>query len=117
MKRSTLPRRKWLEIVRNDRVRYMTELSRYQFQWRALNLIDARPLGGVEKKGADRGIDGRITFTVGPKGEMGQALVSVKSGHVNSSMIRDLKPSSKTPEEQRMIDILSRCVGELMGTN
>jgi DNA modification methylase len=65
--------------------------ARYQFQWWALNLIDARPLGGTEKKGADRGIDGRITFTVGAKGEMGQALVSVKSGGVNSSMIRDLK--------------------------
>jgi site-specific DNA-methyltransferase (adenine-specific) len=65
--------------------------GRYQFQWWALNLIDARPLGGIEKKGADRGIDGRITFTVGGKGEMGQALVSVKSGKVNSAMIRDLK--------------------------
>lgn len=65
--------------------------GRYQFQWWALNLIDARPLGGGEKKGADRGIDGRITFTIGPKGEMGQALVSVKSGKVNSSMVRDLK--------------------------
>jgi site-specific DNA-methyltransferase (adenine-specific) len=65
--------------------------GRYQFQWWALNKVDARPLGGTEKKGADRGIDGRITFTVGPKGEMGQALVSVKSGGVNSSMIRDLK--------------------------
>jgi DNA modification methylase len=65
--------------------------GRYQFQWWALNLIDARPLGGTEKKGADRGIDGRITFTVGAKGEMGQAVVSVKSGGVNSSMIRDLK--------------------------
>lgn len=65
--------------------------GRYQFQWWALNLIDARPLGGTEKKGADRGIDGRITFTIGGKGEMGQALVSVKSGHVGSSMIRDLK--------------------------
>ena len=54
-------------------------------------MIDARPIGGTEKKGADRGIDGRITFTVGGKGEMGQALVSVKSGGVNSSMIRDLK--------------------------
>ena len=65
--------------------------GRYQFQWWALNLIDARPLGGTEKKGADRGIDGRITFTVGGKGEMGQALVSVKSGNVNSGMVRDLK--------------------------
>jgi site-specific DNA-methyltransferase (adenine-specific) len=65
--------------------------GRYQFQWWALNLIDARPLGGSEKKGADRGIDGRLTFTIGPKGEMGQALVSVKSGKVNSAMVRDLK--------------------------
>jgi len=65
--------------------------GRYQFQWWALNLIDARPLGGTEKKGSDRGIDGRVTFTIGPKGEMGQALVSVKSGHVNSAMVRDLK--------------------------
>ncbi|MBA3688732.1 MAG: restriction endonuclease [Chloroflexi bacterium] len=65
--------------------------GRYQFQWWALNLIDARPLGGTEKKGADRGIDGRITFTTGGKGEMGQALVSVKSGKVNSGMIRDLR--------------------------
>jgi site-specific DNA-methyltransferase (adenine-specific) len=65
--------------------------GRYQFQWWALNLIDARPLGGTEKKGSDRGIDGRITFTVGANGEMGQALVSVKSGHVNSAMVRDLK--------------------------
>jgi len=65
--------------------------GRYQFQWWALNQIDARPLGNIEKKGADRGIDGRITFTTGGKGEMGQALVSVKSGGVNSSMIRDLK--------------------------
>ena len=39
----------------------------------------------TEKKGADRGIDGRITFTTGPKGEMGQALVCVKSGHVNAA--------------------------------
>ena len=65
--------------------------GRYQFQWWSLNLIDARPLGGTERKGADRGIDGRVTFTIGPKGEMGQALVSVKSGKVNSSMVRDLK--------------------------
>jgi DNA modification methylase len=67
------------------------EDGRYQFQWWALNLIDARPIGGTEKKGADRGIDGRITFTTGPKGEMGQALVSVKSGHVSRGMISELK--------------------------
>ncbi len=64
--------------------------GRYQFQWWALALVDAQPLGGVEKKGADRGIDGIITFT-DKHGELQSVLVSVKSGHVNSSMVRDLK--------------------------
>lgn len=64
--------------------------GRYQFQWWALNLVDAKPLGGVEKKGSDRGIDGMITFTDLNR-ELHTVLVSVKSGHVNSGMIRDLK--------------------------
>jgi len=64
--------------------------GRYQFQWWALNLVDAKPLGGVEKKGADRGIDGLITFTDLNR-ELHSVLVSVKSGHVNSAMVRDLK--------------------------
>jgi DNA modification methylase len=65
--------------------------GQYQFQWWALDLIGAQPLGGLQKKGADRGIDGVISFSTGPRGEMGRALVSVKSGSVNSSQIRDLK--------------------------
>jgi site-specific DNA-methyltransferase (adenine-specific) len=64
--------------------------GRYQFQWWALGLVDAKPLGGVQKKGADRGIDGKITFT-DEHGRLEQVLVSVKSGHVDSSQIRDLK--------------------------
>jgi site-specific DNA-methyltransferase (adenine-specific) len=65
--------------------------GQYQFQWWALDLIGAQPLGAVQKKGADRGIDGAISFSTGPRGEMGRALVSVKSGSVNSSQVRDLK--------------------------
>jgi site-specific DNA-methyltransferase (adenine-specific) len=65
--------------------------GQYQFQWWALDLIGAQPLGAVQKKGADRGIDGVISFSTGPRGEVGRALVSVKSGSVNSSQIRDLK--------------------------
>jgi DNA modification methylase len=64
--------------------------GRYQFQWWALALVDAQPIGGKEKKGSDRGIDGRITFT-GEANKLEQILVSVKSGHVNSAMVRDLK--------------------------
>jgi len=64
--------------------------GRYQFQWWALALVDAQPVGGTQKKGADQGIDGTITFT-DKNNELERVLVSVKSGHVTSSMIRDLK--------------------------
>ncbi|MDQ2943481.1 MAG: site-specific DNA-methyltransferase, partial [Candidatus Dormibacteraeota bacterium] len=37
--------------------------GRYEFQWWALSLVDARPLGEERKKGADRGIDGVLTFS------------------------------------------------------
>ena len=64
--------------------------DKYQFQWWALDRLGAQPVSG-KKKGADKGIDGVISFSTGPRGEVGRALVSVKSGGVNSSMIRDLK--------------------------
>jgi len=70
--------------------------DRYQFQWWALSLIRARPLGGQEgskegKKGSDKGIDGVIAFIDDTTGKAKRVLVQVKSGHVNSSHIRDLK--------------------------
>lgn len=64
--------------------------GRYQFQWWALGLVDAKPLGGVEKKGADKGIDGKITFT-DANGALLTVLVSVKSGHVGRAMIGELR--------------------------
>ncbi len=65
--------------------------DRYEFQYWALSLVDAQPLGGVRKKGADGGIDGKITFSdVG--GTVREVLVSVKSNAVvNVGMVRDLK--------------------------
>lgn len=70
--------------------------DRYQFQWWALSLVRARPLGGQEgsktgKKGSDKGIDGVITFIDDASGKPKQVLVQVKSGHVKSGDIRDLK--------------------------
>lgn len=69
--------------------------NRYQFQWWALSLVGAKPLGGEQdsktgKKGKDRGIDGVINF-VEAKGKPKRVLVQVKSGHVNSGLIRDLR--------------------------
>ncbi len=63
---------------------------RYQFQWWALDLVGATPRGSVEKKGADRGVDGVITFT-GAGGKPETCIVSVKSGNVNRAMIAQLK--------------------------
>ncbi|MFN8456079.1 MAG: hypothetical protein U0401_15665 [Anaerolineae bacterium] len=43
--------------------RQLAQDDRYQFQWWALSLVKAKPLGGDDKsgkKGADRGIDGVI---------------------------------------------------------
>jgi site-specific DNA-methyltransferase (adenine-specific) len=69
--------------------------DRYQFQWWALSLVRARPLGGesgskVGKKGSDKGIDGVINFIDDATGKPKRTLVQVKSGKVKSGDIRDL---------------------------
>ena len=64
--------------------------DRYQFQWWALGLIGARPLG-EKKKGADKGIDGVIHFIDEPSGKPKRVVVQVKSGHVRVNAVRELK--------------------------
>jgi site-specific DNA-methyltransferase (adenine-specific) len=62
----------------------------YQFQWWALGLAGARPI--EQKKGADRGIDGRLYFHDEPRGgKTKQIIFSVKAGHVQSAYVRDLR--------------------------
>ena len=56
----------------------------------------ARPTGGAKgskrrKKGADRGIDGVITFIDEVDGNPKRILIQVKSGTVHSSIVRDLR--------------------------
>lgn len=70
--------------------RALAAQDRYQFQWWALSLVNARPAGEDKKKGADTGIDGVIGF-VEEKGKAARVIVSVKSGHVTPSQVRDLK--------------------------
>jgi len=61
----------------------------YQFQWWALGLLGARPT--EQKKGADRGIDGRLYFhDEGPSGKTKQIIFSVKAGKVTVPQVRDL---------------------------
>jgi len=64
--------------------------GRYQFQWWALGLIGARPLG-EKKKGTDKGIDGVIHFIDEPSGKPRRVVVQVKSGHVGVNAVRELK--------------------------
>jgi len=61
----------------------------YQFQWWALGLVGARP--SEQKKGADKGIDGRLYFHYGTADKTHQVILSVKAGHVTSSYLRDLR--------------------------
>lgn len=61
----------------------------YQFQWWALGLVGARPT--EQKKGADRGIDGHLYFHDDNTGKSKQIILSVKTGHVTVSHIRDLR--------------------------
>jgi adenine specific DNA methylase Mod len=62
----------------------------YQFQWWALGLVDARPVD--QKKGADKGIDGRLFFHDEPLGgETKQIVFSVKGGHVGVQPVRELR--------------------------
>lgn len=67
------------------------ELARaepYQFQAWALDLVGARPSGDI-KKGADRGVDGRLYFHPGD-GQTHQAIISVKAGKLHAPYVRDL---------------------------
>ncbi len=64
--------------------------GRYQFEWWALGLVDARPAND-RKKGADSGVDGYINFFDDNSGKPKRIIVQVKSGHVNRSQIATLK--------------------------
>ena len=66
--------------------------DRYQFQFWALGLVNARPAASDEKRGADKGIDGRLFFhdEAERTGKTKQIILSVKSGSVQARDVRDL---------------------------
>ena len=67
----------------------LAEEDKYQFQWWALGQVGARPT--EQKKGADRGIDGRLYFHDDQSGKSKQILFSVKAGGVTVSQVRDFR--------------------------
>ena len=67
----------------------LAEQDPYQFQWWALGLVGARPV--EQKKGADKGIDGRLYFHDEAKGKTKQVILSVKAGHTTSAHVDQLR--------------------------
>ncbi|MEO7030650.1 MAG: DNA methyltransferase [Acidobacteriaceae bacterium] len=63
--------------------------DRFGFENWALGMVYARK--SEPKKGADRGVDGRKLFHDDRSPDTRQMLLSVKSGHVDVTMIRDLR--------------------------
>ena len=62
----------------------------FQFQAWALGLVGARQ-AGEPKKGADKGIDGRVYFHDEPTGgKTKQVIISVKAGKLKAEHVRDL---------------------------
>ena len=61
----------------------------WQFQWWALGLVGARPT--EQKKGADKGIDGRLYFHDEAGAQTKQIILSVKAGHTSAPHVRDLR--------------------------
>jgi DNA modification methylase len=68
--------------------------NRFQFEYWALGLVDARPAED-RKRGADRGVDGSVYFFDDNSGRPKRLVVQVKSGKVASSQVRDLAGTMK----------------------
>ncbi|MBE3118983.1 MAG: restriction endonuclease [Candidatus Atribacteria bacterium] len=67
----------------------LAESDPYQFQYWALGLVNARPV--EQKKGADKGIDGKIVFQGEKAGDFEHVIISVKAGHLMANHVRDLR--------------------------
>lgn len=72
-----------------DAAALAAEPDKYQFQWWALGLVGARPI--EQKKGADKGIDGKIVFQGDAPGKFETVIISVKAGGVTANHVRDLR--------------------------
>ncbi len=68
----------------------LAEQDKFQFQWWALGLVDARPV--EQKKGADHGIDGKILFRDDAQAaKPEQIIIQVKGGKTGVKDVRDLR--------------------------
>ena len=76
----------------------LAKADKFQFEWWALSLIEARPAKTPDKnrewqgqKGADKGIDGWLTFKESDNANLKRIVVQVKGGeHTGAKDVRDL---------------------------
>jgi site-specific DNA-methyltransferase (adenine-specific) len=80
----------------------LAEQDPFQFQWWALGLVGARPV--EQKKGSDKGIDGRLYFHDEANVETKQVILSVKAGHTSVAHIHELRGVME--REQAQIGVL-----------
>jgi adenine specific DNA methylase Mod len=91
--------------------RDLARRDKHQFQWWAAWRLGARWYR-EEKKGADRGIDGRMMFKNGPYGD-GLIIMSVKGGeNIGVQMVRDLRGVIERDEAEMGILV---CLAEPTG--
>jgi hypothetical protein len=86
------------EPVTLDDAKALAHDDPYQFQWWALGLVGARPT--EQKKGADKGIDGRVFFHDEMGGKTKQVILSVKAGKVTRSHVHELRGVVEREEAQ-----------------
>ncbi len=65
--------------------------DKYQFQWWALDMVQAAPMLEDRKKGADKGIDGTISFHDEYGAVTKKVIISVKGGQLKATDVRDLR--------------------------
>ncbi|MBN1286548.1 MAG: restriction endonuclease [Anaerolineae bacterium] len=99
----------------------LAQENRFQFEWWALSLVQARPTGGTAgsrkgKKGADSNIDGVITFIDDADALPKRVLVQVKSGRVGRGDIEQLRGTVERENAAMGVFITLQLPTELMKT-
>lgn len=93
------------EPVDFDSAEELAQTKPYQFQWWILGKVGARPSQSQERKGADRGVDGRRYFHDDRSGKTKSIIFSVKAGHVSPAHVRELR-GTMTRENAEMAALL-----------
>ncbi len=77
----------------------LADHDRYQFEWWAISLVDARP-NNNKRRGADGGIDGIINFFDDDSSQAKRIAVQVKSGNVSRGDIAQLRTDMQTAKSE-----------------